>query len=428
MRLHRGAVAEARQIPAAGWVLAGAALLVCALPVTTHRTPGAAGYLWCALVLAAGLGLVAGRTAWARLREPSGVAVLVVVAPFAGVLAWGAVTLLWSVTPSGLLALLTLLLAGVAAALPALTISQLPEAAVGPVMRIVTAAAVLGSFANGIVYSLRPGLRLAVPLGSASALHLPLILCLAVLLAAGLRTTGRTRWGWGALAGIAAVMTLAADSRAAVLALVLLVWLAALRAVWARRGVLVSALIAAGTTVLLVAFIRWARPDAGLGDGSRWRNHVNGLHAWTDGGWPIVLGRGSGAVWPWLWVEVGQAARQPEQLTVSSPWGALLWHPHSTVLGVLVEQGPLGLLLLTVALGVVLFCAGRLLLQTDPERWLPAAALLATAPGLLLETYLLRGFPAALVWWTVALCVVRWAAGDLRRSSRPTRGGAPATR
>jgi putative inorganic carbon (HCO3(-)) transporter len=177
----------------------------------------------------------------------------------------------------------------------------------------------------------------------------------------------------------------------------------------------VSAILAVGATALLLVFIRWARPDAGIADAARWSNHVHGLHAWTDGLWPILIGRGSGAVWPWLGVELGRAAAYPGQVTMPSPWGELLWHPHSTVLGVLVELGLVGVLLLVISLGAVLICAARVLHDPDPGRWLPAAALIATAPGMLLETYLFRGFPAALVWWTVALCVVRWGGSDLAR-------------
>lgn len=390
------------------WLLPFTTFAACVLPVTTHRSPGVAGYLWCALVLALSSGVLAGRHMGAPHGPAARHVTLAAAAPFALVLGWGAVTLLWSSAPSRIIALVTLALSALALAAPALAVGLVDDNRLDALLWRVCAAAVLGSMINGLVYTLRPGHRLTVPLGSASALHLPLTLCLAVLIGAALVTKGPWRVAWGVLAGLAGLLTLAADSRAGTLALVVLIWLAVVR--HARRGAQ-AVVVGMGTAVLgtlvLIGYLRWERPDAGLGDQSRWTNHVHGLRAWADGGWGILPGRGSGSVWPWMSVELGQVASQPGGFTIGSPWGPLLWHPHSTLLGVLVELGPVALLGVLVTLGVVIGASLVVLRDPSPTRWLPAAALIATAPGMLLETYLFRGFPAALVWWTVALAVVR---------------------
>lgn len=391
-------------------MLVAVVFAVCLLPATTHRTPGVLGYLWCAIVLMGGAGVLVGR--WGRddARSSHAVSVSVAAAPFVIVLTWAGVTLLWSAAPSRLLALMVLLLAGASVALPALAVVGVPESLTAPTLCAAAAAAVLATAGNGLVYSIRLGERLAAPLGPGSAVHLPLTLAMAVLLGAALAGRGRARWVWIILAVVAAALTLRADSRAGTWALVLLAWLVVIRVIRSHRVALAASLTATVVTLGLLGYLRAQRPDVGLVDGSRWDNHVHGLRAWADGGWSLVAGRGSGSVWPWLSIELGQERPRPGTFLFPSPWGDLLYHPHSTLLGVLVELGPLSLLLVLLTLGTVMLCAVRVLLDPDPARWVPAAALLTTAPGLLFETYLFRGFLAALVWWTVALCIVRWGA------------------
>lgn len=396
-----------------GLVLVGATATLCLLPRATHTSPGAAGYLWATLVLAAGVGFSIGWSRRDRLGGPAARTVLLVVAPFALVLGWGVVTLLWSATPSGTLALISLLLAGLSLALPALVVIALPTGDLAPVLRLVAAAAVTGTAVSWVRAGMPPGERLASPLGPASAVHLPLTLCLAVLLAAALGSHSWHRGAWGTLAALAGLLTLWADSRAGTAALVVIAWVLVVKLARGTRAALIGCGAALATSALLVAYLRWERPGASLTDGARWHNHVQGLQAWVDGGWPILLGRGSGSVWPWLATELGAAPSSRGGFVIPSRWGELLYHPHSTLLGVLVELGPAALALTVLTLATILLSAARLVRDPDPSRWLPAAALLATAPGLLLETYLFRGFPAAVVWWSVALVVVRWA--DLNR-------------
>ena len=162
----------------------------------------------------------------------------------------------------------------------------------------------------------------------------------AILLGAVVTSRGAARVAWGALTGLGMLLTVGAQSRAGLVCLVLLAWIAVLRqAVRAARVPWVTALVATALTVGLPLLLLWLRPSASIADAPRMENTRTAARAWADGGPPaVVAGRGSGELWPWLSYEA-LGVGKPDTFVVASPWGSLLYHPHSTFLGVLTELG-----------------------------------------------------------------------------------------
>lgn len=394
-----------------GWLLPAITFLLCVLPATSHWSPGRAlGYLWEAAWLGVGAGVGAGLAlaawqSWPAARRWA----LVPVALFLAVAGWGVVTTSWSSSATQTAAVVSLVLAALAALLPALALLDvdLPELA----LQRTAGAAVAGTAVNWLLYGLSLPHRIAAPLGPASTIHLPLILCVAILLGAVVTSRGGARVAWGALTGLGMLLTVGAQSRAGLVCLVLLAWIAVLRqAVRAARVPWVTALVATALTVGLPLLLLWLRPSATIADAPRMENTRTAARAWADGGPPaVVAGRGSGELWPWLSYEA-LGVGKPDTFVVASPWGSLLYHPHSTFLGVLTELGIVAAVVFVVAVGLVLAAAVVALGESSPARWLPAAALVATVPGLFTDTYLWRGFPAAVVWWAAGVAVARWAA------------------
>lgn len=406
-------------LPGQGVILACAAGLVCLLPPARNVGPGFYGYFWTGAV--ASIALVLVLVAWgargpAPRRRPEVVRVATSLGPFLVLVAWGGLTLSWSTTPHRRLALAALVLAGLCALLPGAVVAQTKEKSLSTSLQAVAGAALGASGVYLVITRLMTVTegRFALPLGPASASYLPITLCVAVVAGAAVSARGAARLAWGALVLVGCLLILVTDSRAGMGALVVLVWVVLARS--SRPGVTRVAVSMGGGLVAVVcalAYLRWQRPGAGATDGLRSEVYAQGLQAWGDGGWLMLIGRGSGAVWPWLAVEMKEVPTVSHEIIIESPWGDMLYHAHSTPLGVLVELGLVGLVLLLISLGVVAAAAVVVLRDPAPQRWLPAAALLCTLPGMLLETFLLRGFPGAIVWWAVALTVVRWGLGAL---------------
>ena len=122
-----------------------------------------AGYLWCAVLLSLGTGMIAGRLEDLALRQSRWSYPVLI--PFLALLLWAAATLLWSTAYQRVLALLSLVLAGLAAVLPALAITAARGEQVARLMTWTAGAAVVATAVNGLVYGPPKGRRLSVPLG-----------------------------------------------------------------------------------------------------------------------------------------------------------------------------------------------------------------------------------------------------------------------
>ena len=110
-------------------------------------------------------------------------------------------------------------------------------------------------------------------------------------------------------------------------------------------------------------------------------------------------------MWPWLALERGDPGDGFDgPLQYDGPWGAVLYHAHSTYLELLVEYGIVGLVLLLVVLGfVVRRCVREIRRRGELE--LVAVAILLALPAMLVETYLVRGFVSAFLFWCCVMVV-----------------------
>lgn len=413
-------LAAAMSPPERALVLAVA--LLCVGPAAGHYSPRAEGYLWAAAVLVGALAWtqpsLSGLISWARSLTVPGV---VAVVCYLLLLGWAGQSLLWSGTPSRALAALTIALSAVTVLLP---LMALHRQGVGPLMtmRIAALVAVTASLPLAAHQQLAlPGARLALPLGAGSTYPVPMLIALAVLAAAAAeRGPARPLWALGALSAVALVVL--SGSRSGIAMLVAL-GLAATLLLSARPGRRRLATSVAAAWLLFIAFAAWYLPrvhnawyiprlSSVLSDPGRRANALAALDAWTDTPRSVLLGQGEQSVWPWFATELASGGSGP--FSRESPFGRLLYHPHSTYIGALAELGLVGLALWSgVVLAVLVACWSAV--RGPAGGAIVAVAVMLSLAGMALDYHLRRDFPGALVWWTIALL------GPLSGGSCPVR-------
>ena len=244
----------------------------------------------------------------------------------------------------------------------------------------------------------RPGL----PIGGASNNAVGLTLVLAGVLT-GRRVWPERRWlGWG-LTVVTVLLVVQSLSRAGwLLALVVVVVAIVRHRHWNLRW--------GGPAVLLLVAVVLGELTRRRGlslfvDEARWHNLTTGIEAWSGSAGTVIFGLGPTRMWPWMELERGRPGEQFDgPLQYDGPWGAVLYHAHSTYLELLVEYGIVGLTLLAIVLGLVVRrCV--LEIRRGGQLELVAVAVLLALPAMLVETYLVRGFPSALVFWCAVLAV-----------------------
>jgi len=250
--------------------------------------------------------------------------------------------------------------------------------------------------------------RLATGMGGSAVIHVPLLLAAGVALSAAL--AGWRRWWSLALTAPGVLAVVLTGSRAGVICLVLagvvvaLQWLRSRRA-WIGAGVVVvvAAILVAAVPVLHRLF----NPT----DELRARNLDTALIFWASTPGHILVGVGSGRLWPWYAFD-SHLLRTPWRGMVTTHWGPALNSAHSTFLQVLVELGLAGCLLLApvIIIPIVVLvrrlAASRRSSTPNPED-APLIVLVATIGAFLLDTYLLKNYGASLWWWLVALGCLR---------------------
>ena len=395
----------------AGWAVVAALGLVSLGPEAAWTSPGPAGYLWQAIVIAGALGLGAGRVAGTWRSRPSShpdLLITVVVASGVLLLGWAAVSVLWAGAPAPF-ALVTLTLAGSTAALgllPALATDG--ETAW---FRLIHDGAVAVVAASGFhALALTDGIgRVTLPIGAASTAHVPLLLALAVLVTAMVR--GGVPLAQ-VLRGLLVLVTLAllagGASRYGVVAASVLCLAVAVRVGRTqpqRRWLAVGAGLAVAG--VLVATALHLRPGLTLADGARSATHRAALGHLVSPPPQLLVGEGFGGLWPWLALETSPPGGQVP-VTRETSEGVLLWHPHSLYLGVVGELGLVGAALLaTLILAVLAACV--VVWRRDDALSPAALALALTVPGMAFDLLLLRDYPGSLLWWLVAAAVLQHA-------------------
>ncbi|MEK4243331.1 hypothetical protein NYE39_15175 [Janibacter sp. FSL W8-0316] len=368
-------------------------------PPATNVGPGPLGYVWVLLVLTGALWWFAaaghGRRGVVRAEVWAGGALL----------GWLWLSLLrsgerWDTA-----------LAATALATLALLTAWAWARAVEPEERQQALVLVLGAAALGtvlaawvvpLVIDQSLGWRPGLPIGGASNNAVGLTLVLAGALT-GRRLWPEQRWLWLGAALVTALLIVQSLSRAGwVLALVVAVVAIVRHRHWNLRW--------GGPVVLLVVAVVLGELTRRRGlsllvDESRWHNAAVGVEAWSGSAGTVLFGLGPMRMWPWMELERGRPGEQFDgPLQYDGPWGAVLYHAHSTYLGLLVEYGIVGLVLLLVVLGLVVR-RGVLEIRRGGRLELVAVAVLLALPAMLVETYLVRGFPSAWLFWCAVLVV-----------------------
>lgn len=403
-----------RFVPRTSAGTVGMVLILCAIPPATNVSPGMGGYAFAVVVLSVTtLWLLEGRAIRSPLSCWESWAVVALFAWVAlGTLRAGG---LWDT------ALVATGLAVLAIACPWALARRVSRQDFVVAIVLMCGAAVIGSAVAAwvipIILGYGLGLRPGLPIGGASNNAVGLTLALAGTLVGAMMWPSR-RWLWRGLALVAAVVVLQSVSRAAwVMVLVVLLGSALLHRRWDPRKVsVVGALVTMVTLGVLVTL----RGRDVLIDPARWDNAARGLEAWSSSPGSALFGLGPMKLWPWL---ASERAGVDGSFQYESPWGSMLYHAHSTYLYVLVEHGIIGFVALLVVLGFVIRRCVREIRQRG-DLALVAVAVLLALPAMLVELYLFRGFPTAVLWWGAVLALGHQGADDEAGSTHADEGTA----
>lgn len=248
--------------------------------------------------------------------------------------------------------------------------------------------------------------RLATGLGGAAVFHVVMLLCLAV--AAGCWLTTRSRTDLVTAAGALACLLLT-GSRAGLVTLALFLGLVVLSGVvqpeLARRlrlPALVGTVVVLGILLALPSTRRMFQLDE-VGRRDNLRTAMNVFTAPWNNQW---TGIGSGRMWPWYYFETGHGGHLWKSL-IQTGFGRGTSSAHSVYLEVLVELGLVGMVLLVIALGALVWRVVRL--QRDGASAvdrLVGLALVASLVAFAFDTYLFKNFGLSLWWWFAAASCV----------------------
>ncbi|MCI1748600.1 MAG: O-antigen ligase family protein [Acidipropionibacterium sp.] len=267
------------------------------------------------------------------------------------------------------------------------------------------------------------GWRLATRFGGAAIYHTALILGIGVA-ADGIRRRHHQVLSWLIVASFVLAL-IASGSRAGFIDLglfcvALLIWGRPARIGTRHRHLLkgIIGFLVAAAAVLWIGQLR----GVGLVDHGRsqtWRVAWENI---TDSFGTAILGKGYGVMWPWFATESGQVPGASHALRVTG-YGVSLPHAHNTLVQIAAELGLLGLILaLASFVAVVVYC----LRGIGGFHGATCLAVLATFPGLILDTYLVKNFPTSLMWWVVAISMAVVMSGQGRgrtQQGRPHPGG-----
>ena len=294
--------------------------------------------------------------------------------------------------------------AAVTAALAWVFVASIPRAQLTRWMAGL-AAVILGMSVVALVRALldpRGFNRLGSGLGGAAVLAVALVIATALL--AGRFLEDHRRWlsGVGVVVGLVLIATTFSRAGYGVAALTVVAVLVAGRGGRRRLSGGWALTIGGGLLVVGAVIAVFFRDHVGrmlsLGDPGRAANTATALNFWTDDPLRVLFGSGVGRLWPWFAVDA-DLVWAPETGMMGSKGidGELLVNPHSTFLGVLVELGLVGFVLLLLALGGVLVAAWTSRGKSPANLGLIAAAVCVVA--FLLDYYLLRNPGVSFVWW-----------------------------
>lgn len=243
-------------------------------------------------------------------------------------------------------------------------------------------------------------------MGGAATFHVALLLCAAVF--AGAALDGHRRRASWVLATLSVVALLLTGSRAGLLCLL---WAGTMLVVWAANrglGRIVWAVVAGGGAlfVALLALVPALRRMLDMSDQLRQTNLETAWRVWSAHPQTMLLGAGSGRLWPWYAFETGRL-KIGWRGEVITEFGRAQTNPHSTFIGVGVELGLVGLLALLALCAVLVARLAREWRHPgDPIAFLVSVALVATLAANLFDYYLLKNFGVSWWWWVVLAAVL----------------------
>lgn len=243
--------------------------------------------------------------------------------------------------------------------------------------------------------------RLGSGLGGAAVLSVALVIAAASLM--GWFVEKRTRWVAVVGAAAAAMIALTFSRSGIAIAVLTSIWIIFLSRTKGRRPsvrivLVLGACAAAIGGVVGLLFPQFIGRLVTLGDSARSANAAAALDLWTQRTIDVIVGVGTGRVWPWFGVDADLIwVPETGMLGVEGLSGDVLVNPHSTFLGVLVELGIVGAIPLIVLLGGVIWAASRAKTANASSFALVAAAVSVAA--FMLDYYLLRNPGVSFVWW-----------------------------
>ena len=249
--------------------------------------------------------------------------------------------------------------------------------------------------------AIRNSPRLATGLAGASVIHVVFLLCMAFFL--GALVQGHRRIASVLAALVSLFCLLMTGSRAGLL---ILAAFSVLVIAWVGRRAqprMVLASLATLAVAAVVVLMTPARRLLSFSDPWRVINMRTAVTHWSSDVQSVLLGVGSGRVWPWYTIE-SRYFWSPWGGRLNTPIGRLLPNPHSLPLSVLVELGLVGMAILLTLVGVLLWRLRLSWLARTTFDGVPdtlVLALVSTWVAFFFDYYLLKNFGISYWWWAM---------------------------
>lgn len=247
--------------------------------------------------------------------------------------------------------------------------------------------------------------RISTGMGGAAVYHVVLLTCLAFFLGCALQGWRRIPSVVGAVASAALVV--AVGSRAGFMCMMAFGCLAAAWGLQQGFGRWVGRLtvVSVGVLAVLIATVPSLQRLLLFSEPRRQANLVVALRVWRESLRSVVLGVGSGHLWPWYSLDI-KMIPAPGSMMVVTAYGKTLNSPHSTLLAVLVELGLVGFVVLLAVLGLLVWRMLRLWTGKDRIGHAVSMALVASLLAFFFDTYLLKNFGVSFWWWLMLFAAV----------------------
>lgn len=192
-----------------------------------------------------------------------------------------------------------------------------------------------------------------------------------------------------------------ADSRAGYLCLILFFLLYFLRDLSLKKVVSIISLF-----VIMLFSINYFNFDRlnSLEDDSRSTNFETAISIFKNSGiFHQVFGVGYGEVWPWYLYNTGILSSNLIYIFINHPKGYTLQHPHSTILGVMVESGILGLIIFSILF--LIFFIRYFKIPRGLDRMI-GLGFISILPSILVDSYFILSWNVSFYLWFFFFLVI----------------------